>query len=43
MMIISNPKIGAFYRVAGMEFPDPASQQKVVLDLYQSQRERMQA
>lgn len=43
MMIISHPKIGAFYRVAAMDFPSLESQQKVVLDLYQAQRERIQA
>lgn len=43
LMIINHPKIGAFYRAAAENFPDAASRQTVVLDLYQSQRERMQA
>lgn len=38
MLIINNPKIGAYYRSAAAEFPKLEDQKQVVLDLYEAHR-----
>lgn len=41
LMIINNPKIGPYFRVAAQEFKNPQDQQRVVLDIYNTWRKNV--